>query len=88
MKRYYTYIILILLVFNIGSALAQDEADTTYILTKNRLYLIPTFSVSNKIAENQNQLVRVIHDQYLLDWEVNFNVGYFVKDDFAVGAEV
>ena len=88
MKRHYPYIILILLVFNIGSVLAQDEADTTYILTKSRLYLIPTFSVSNKIAENQNQLVRVIHDQYLLDWEVNFNVGYFVKDDFAVGAEV
>jgi len=88
MKTHYRCLIIILLLFNIGSALAQDKADTTYILTKSRLYLIPTFSVSNKIAENQNQVVRVIHDQYLLEWEVNFNIGYFFKDNFAVGAEI
>ena len=84
MKQFVKYLLLVLLVFNIGHLQAQADEDSTYVLGKSRLYFIPTFSVSNKIAENQNQIVRLIHDQYLLEWEVNLNIGYFVKRNFAV----
>jgi hypothetical protein len=67
---------------------AQNDIDSTMLLGKSRLYMIPTFSVSNRDAINDQQLLRLVHDQYRLEWEVDMNVGYFVKDNFAVGAQL
>lgn len=67
---------------------AQTEIDSAFLLSKSRLFIIPTFSVSNRIAENDQQLIRLVDDQYRLEWEVDMNVGYFVKDNFSVGAQL
>ena len=61
MKQLLKWLLFAVFIFNFSHVQAQAEEDSTYILGKSRLYFIPTFSVSNKIAENQNQLVRVIH---------------------------
>ena len=68
--------------------LAQTETDSIYFLRKGRLFISPTFSVNNRIAENEEQLLRFVEDQYKLEWNVDLNVGYFFKDNFSVGAQL
>lgn len=81
--------ILILIALLSSSGLqAQSEADSTFRLNRSRLYIIPTFSVSSRDAVNDQQLLRLVHDQYRLEWEIDMNVGYFVKDNFSVGAQI
>jgi hypothetical protein len=68
--------------------LAQSEKDSTYFLSKGRLFISPTFSVSNKTAVNEDQLLRFVEDQNRLEWDIDINVGYFIKDNFSVGAQL
>lgn len=67
---------------------AQNPTDSTFFLAKSRLFISPIFSVKNRQAENVNQLVRQVQDQYKLEWDVRINTGYFVSDNFSVGAQL
>lgn len=71
-----------------SSLFAQSEKDSTYFLSKGRLFISPTFSVNNRIAENDDQILRFIEDQYKLEWNIDINVGYFIKDNFSAGAQL
>lgn len=87
MKLKQGLLLLLTFLLTIG-AKAQSEIDSSMLLSKSRLYMIPTFSVSNRDAVNDQQLLRLVHDQYRLEWEIDMNVGYFVKDNFSVGAQL
>ncbi len=76
------------LIAGYSSLLAQSETDSIYFLRKGRLFISPTFSVNNRIAENEDQLLRFVEDQYKLNWDVDINVGYFIKDNFSAGAQL
>ena len=81
-------VIIILLVASTNIVKAQNPIDSTFLLAKSRLFISPTFSVSNRQAENVNQVTRQIQDQYKLNWDVQVNTGYFIKDDFSIGAQL
>lgn len=68
--------------------LAQSETDSIYFLDKGRLFISPTFSVRNKTAVNEDQLLRFVKDQNRLAWDIDVNVGYFFKDNFSAGAQL
>jgi hypothetical protein len=57
-------------------------------LRKGRLFISPTFSVNNRIAQNEDQFARFVEDQYKLEWNIDVNVGYFIKDNFGAGAQL
>lgn len=82
------YMLIFLAMLTATGLKAQTEIDSSMLLSKSRLYMIPTFSVSNRDAINDQQLLRLVHDQYRLEWEIDMNVGYFVKDNFSVGAQL
>ena len=77
-----------LFVGSYSSLLAQSETDSIYFLSKGRLFISPTFSVNNRTAVNDDQLVRFVEDQNKLEWDIDLNVGYFIKDNFSVGAQL
>jgi hypothetical protein len=83
------HLIIILLAIGLPyMAQAQKPVDSTLFLAKSRLFISPIFSVSNRQAENVNQVVRQIQNQSKLDWDVRINTGYFVNDNFSVGAQL
>ncbi len=89
MKEFKKALILgVFLLIGSYSLLAQSETDSIYFLSKGRLFISPTFSVNNRIAENDDQLLRFVEDQYKLEWNVDINVGYFIKDNFSAGAQL
>ena len=77
-----------LFVGSYSSLLAQSETDSIYFLSKGRLFISPTFSVNNRTAVNDDQLVRFVEDQNKLEWDIDLNIGYFIKDNFSVGAQL
>lgn len=80
-------ILLVLICFGWQtSAYAQVETDSSLFLGKSRLFISPTFSVSNRIAKDNPGLLGLVNDQYVLDWSVDMNVGYFIKNNFSIGA--
>ena len=82
--------ILLLLFLFVGSynLLAQSETDSIYFLSKSRLFISPTFSVNNRTAKNEDQLFRFIEDQNKVEWNVDVNISYFIKNDFSLGAQL
>ena len=83
-------VVLLGLVFCIsGSPLyAQSKSDSLFFLQKGRLFISPTFSVNNRTADNEDQLFRFVENQNKVDWNVDVNVGYFIKDNFTAGAQL
>ena len=78
----------LILLITVNNSFGQTDIDSTFLLAKSRLFFVPTFSVSNRTAVNDQQLLRLVDDQYRLTWEIDMNVGYFVKDNFSVGAQL
>lgn len=82
------FLSVILLIGSYNVLLAQSETDSIYFLSKGRLFISPTFSVNNRTAVNDDQLLRFVEDQNRLEWDIDINVGYFIKDNFSAGAQL
>ena len=83
-------VILLVLLFSVNRSglYAQSKSDSLYFLEKGRLFISPTFSINNRTADNEEQLLRFVENQNKVDWNVDINVGYFIKDDFTIGAQL
>jgi len=69
-------------------AVAQvDPTDSAedYTVSKGRAYGVLTFSLDQRDAENENQLLRQVIDQNKLDYRVIASGGYALNDNFTLG---
>lgn len=62
------------------SGLTED-----YAITPGRGYSVVTFSLDQRNAENENQLLRQVIDQDKFDYRVTASGGYALKNNFTIG---
>lgn len=78
-----------LLLFFIRAPLHAQESlavpETSRKITKGRSYISLSFSLDQRKAENEAQLFRQVIDQDKLNYRVNANGGYALKDNFTLG---
>lgn len=81
-------VLLILLSFCSFFLYAQETANTGFILPKGSGFITPTFSLRQSSTTNSQVLGVQIDERYNLDYSINFNWGYFLKEDFSIGLQV
>jgi hypothetical protein len=69
----------------------QNEALQDYTVGSNstikgNLLISTTFSLSHSESKNEPKLFQNLDDSYRLDWNITLRSGYFIKDNFAIGA--
>lgn len=79
-------ILLFLLVISATVSAQQIFEDENTSIKKGNLFISTTFSINHKESENEALLLQTLDDSYRLDWAVTLRSGYFIKDQFAVGA--
>ena len=83
------FLIFVAIVFVLLSPLrAQENTDFKLpikLLEKGRWHTGLTFSLNNRIAENEDQLLRQVVDQNRLSYDIDVLCGYFIKDAFSTG---
>ncbi|WP_375324625.1 hypothetical protein [Flagellimonas sp. GZD32] len=70
-----------------GALLAQNQYTDTTVnrIVKGSKYLNLSFSLDQKNAENENQLLQQIEDQDKLEYNITVSSGYALKNNFTVG---
>jgi len=53
---------------------------------KGNVLISTTFSLSHTESENESRLIQNLDESYRLDWNITLRSGYFIKDNFALGA--
>ncbi len=79
-------ILFFLLVISATVSAQQIFEDENTSIKKGNLLVSTTFSINHKESENEALLLQTLDDSYRLDWAVTLRSGYFIKDQFAVGA--
>jgi hypothetical protein len=81
--------IIVLLLFAPYLIQAQDTLSNSvnhdFSVTKGRYLNALTFSLDQRRAENENQLLRQVIDQNKYDFEVRASGGYAIKDNLVLG---
>jgi hypothetical protein len=81
MKRLFTTLLFLsstLLIFG-------QEEEENYVVTKGRYFSTLTFSLNQRQAENEDQLLRFVNDQDRLNYRIVASGGYAIKDNLTVG---
>ena len=81
MKRLFTTLLFLsstLLIFG-------QEEEENFVVTKGRYFSTLTFSLNQRQAENEDQLLRFVIDQDRLNYRIVGSGGYAVKDNMTVG---
>lgn len=86
-------IMLFMIIVSAASVSAQQIEEQTQDITseggstnKGNLLISTTFSLSHSESENESRLIQNLDDSYRLDWNITLRSGYFIKDNFALGA--
>ncbi|WP_370392391.1 hypothetical protein [uncultured Winogradskyella sp.] len=82
--NYLITIIVILIGIN-AQAQNSDDNNEDYGIKKGRFYSALTFSLDQRKAENEDQLLRQVVDQDRLNYRIVGNGGYAIKDNFTLG---
>jgi hypothetical protein len=80
---------IILLVFLLLSATISAQElfeDGNTSIKKGNVFISTTFSINHKQSENEVLLLQTLDESYSIDWNITLRSGYFIKDQFAVGA--
>jgi hypothetical protein len=87
MKHYKIFFVIYLIMVNSSLGHAQEERKSSddYRISKGRHYGSMTFSLTSRLAENENQLLRQVIDQNRFTYRIVGNGGYAVKDNLALG---
>lgn len=64
---------------------APESIDKNYKITKGRAYAALTFSLDQRKAENEDQLLRQVIDQDRFNYRIIGNGGYAIKDNMTLG---
>ncbi len=78
--------LLFLLLISATVSAQQIFEDENTSIKKGNVFISTTFSINHKESENEVLLLQTLDDSYRLDWAVTLRSGYFIKDQFAVGA--
>lgn len=65
--------------------LFSQEEPQDYLISKGRYFTTLTFSLNQRQAENEDQLIRFVNDQDRLNYRIITSGGYAVKDNMTVG---
>jgi hypothetical protein len=77
-----------LLLFMVGFGYAQGQATqptTDFRVTKGRIFTALTFSLDQRLAENEDQLLRYVINQDRLNYTIRGGAGYALQDNLTVG---
>jgi hypothetical protein len=68
-------------------AVAQNDSgsEETYTISKGRFYSSLNFSLTQRTAENEDQLLRQVVDQNRYNYRISSNSGYAIKDNMTLG---
>lgn len=64
----------------------QDHTVGSNSTIKGNILISTTFSLSHSESKNETRLIQNLDDSYRLDWNITLRSGYFIKDNFALGA--
>ena len=64
----------------------QDSIVGSNSTIKGNVLISTTFSVSHSESKNETRILQNLDDSYRLDWNITLRSGYFIKDNFALGA--
>ncbi len=67
------------------SQVSDPDPSEQYLVTSGRGYAVLTFSLDQRNAENENQLLRQVIDQDKIDYRVTASGGYALKNNFTLG---
>lgn len=86
-------IMLFIIIVSAESVSAQQSEEQTQDHTiggnstsKGNVLVSTTFSLSHTESKNETRLIQNLDDSYRLDWNITLRSGYFIKDNFAIGA--
>jgi hypothetical protein len=86
-------IMLFIIIVTAESVSAQQSEEQTEDHTiggnstsKGNVLISTTFSLSHTESKNETRLIQNLDDSYRLDWNITLRSGYFIKDNFAIGA--
>ena len=90
---FFKLIRVLLFIMSAGSVSAQQHDDQiqnspigSNSTIKGNVLISTTFSLSHTESKNETRLLQNLDDSYRLDWNVTLRSGYFIKDNFALGA--
>jgi hypothetical protein len=64
----------------------QDHNSGGNSTSKGNILISTTFSLSHSESKNESRLIQNLDDSYRLNWNITLRSGYFIKDNFALGA--
>jgi hypothetical protein len=67
------------------SAQSVSDTEEDFTIKKGRLYYSLSFSLDQRKAENEDQLLRQVINQDKYDYRVIGNIGYAIKDNMTLG---
>jgi hypothetical protein len=67
------------------SAQSLSDTEEDFTVKKGRLYYSLSFSLDQRKAENEDQLLRQVINQDKYDYRVIGNIGYAIKDNMTLG---
>jgi hypothetical protein len=62
-----------------------DDSEEDFTIKKGRFYYSLTFSLDQRKAENEDQLLRQVINQNKYDYRIIANAGYAIKDNMTLG---
>ncbi len=84
MKKCIVFPFVFLLTF-LGMAQNYNSDSITNVVSQHSKYLNLSFSLDQRKAENENQLLRDVIDQNKLNYKVTVSSGYAIKENFTLG---
>ena len=63
----------------------EQPKENDYLINKGRFYTSLSFSLSQRKAENENQLIRQVINQTRYNYRILGAGGYAIKDNFVIG---
>ncbi|MGB5321333.1 hypothetical protein, partial [Lutimonas sp.] len=92
-RLYFKFIMLLMMVISSVEVVSaqqneelQDHTVGSNSTIKGNILISTTFSLSHSESKNETRLIQNLDDSYRLDWNITLRSGYFIKDNFALGA--
>jgi len=90
-QLFFKLIIVLVMVSSESVSSQQIEQPQDYTVggnstAKGNVLISTTFSLSHSESKNESGLIQNLDDSYRLDWNITLRSGYFIKDNFALGA--
>ena len=92
-QLFFKWIIVLVIVIGSSESVSAQQNEQLQDYTvggnstiKGNLLISTTFSLSHTESKNETRLIQNLDDSYRLDWNITLRSGYFIKDNFALGA--